>query len=111
MNLNLARFSSYVMPHLGIVDGFIGMEGDGPVSGDPIDFRVAATSLFPTSLDAVVSRAMGFDPLKIGYLYHLNKNGKNYANLKMIKIVGTSIENIEKKFKPHPDYQSMLDWK
>jgi uncharacterized protein (DUF362 family) len=61
INLNLATFSRFVMPHLGVIDGFVGMEGRGPVSGDPVELRAAAASLYPISLDAVTSKIMGFD--------------------------------------------------
>jgi len=54
---------------------------------------------------------MGFDPLDIGYLYHLNTWGVGVAELEKIQIVGESIESLVRKFKPHPNYRRMLDWK
>lgn len=111
INLNIAKLACDVMPHLSIIDGFIGMEGRGPVHGDPVEFRVAAASVYPVSLDAVVSRIMGFNPLDIGYIYHLNKWGVGVANLENIKIIGVPIEKVSRKFKPHPGYYEQLGWK
>ncbi len=111
MNLYLAALAKTVMPNLGVVDGFQGMEGRGPVSGDPVDLRVAAASVFPVSLDAVMSAVMGFDPMDIGYLYHLNDWGVGVADLNKIEVVGLPIEKVKRQFKPHPDFREMLKWK
>jgi uncharacterized protein (DUF362 family) len=109
-NLNIAKLSHTVMPHLGVIDGFIGMQGEGPVSGDPIDLRIASASTHPVSLDAVMSKIMGFDPSTIGYLHHLNLSKKGISELKKIKIVGSSIEQAKMRFKPHPNYNEILNW-
>jgi len=111
INLNIAKLSRVIMSHLGVIDGFLGMEGSGPVSGDPVDFRVAAASPHPVSLDAVMSKTMGFDPFDIGYLYHLHEWKMGIIDLNRIKIIGTSINDVAKRFKPHPDYREMLEWK
>lgn len=111
INLNLAKFAQVVTPHLGVIDGFVGMEGRGPVSGDPVDFKVAAASLYPISLDAVISKAMGFNPNDIGYLYHLNEWKKGVIDLNRINVIGTSVNEIAKNFKPHPRFKDMLSWK
>ena len=111
INLNISKLAKHVMPNLGVIDGFIGMEGEGPVSGDPVDLRAAAASVYPVSLDAVISKIMGFNPLDIGYLYYLDKWKVGVADLKKIRIIGKSIEDLAKKFKPHSRYREMLNWK
>jgi len=111
MNLYLAALAKKVMPNLGVIDGFQGMEGRGPVEGDPVDLRIAAASIFPVSLDAVMSAVMGFDSMDIGYLYHLNDWGVGVADLDKIEVVGLPIEKVKRQFKPHPDFREMLKWK
>jgi len=111
INLNLATFSRFVMPHLGVIDGFIGMEGRGPVSGDPVELRAAAASLYPVSLDAVTSKIMGFDPFEIGYLHHLHEWKRGIIDLNQITILGTSIDDVAQRFQPHPRYHEMHNWK
>ena len=57
-----------VAPHLAIVDGIIGMEGDGPIMGTP---KAAGLLVLGTNLpavDATAARLMRIDPLKIDYL-------------------------------------------
>jgi len=111
MNLNIAKLAKHVMPNLGVIDGFIGMEGRGPVSGDPVNLRTAAASVYPVSLDAVMCKIMGFNPLEVGYLYHLDKWGIGVADLEKIETLGRSIRDLTRKFKPHPRYHEMLNWK
>jgi uncharacterized protein (DUF362 family) len=111
MNVNIAALAKKVMPHLGVIDGFLGMEGDGPIGGDPVDLRVAAASCFPVSLDAVLSNVMGFNPLDIGYLHHLNEWGVGIAHLDGIEVVGLPVEKVRRKFQPHYRYREMLNWR
>ncbi len=111
INLNLATFSGFVMPNLGVIDGFIGMEGRGPVSGNPVELRVAAASLYPISLDAVISKIMGFDPFEIGYLQHLHEWKRGVIDLEQITVLDTSINDVAQRFQPHPRYHEMHNWK
>ena len=65
---SILDISSTLRPQLAIVDGIIGMEGDGPVVGEPkhAGVIVAGTSL--PSVDATCSRIMGLKPERINYL-------------------------------------------
>jgi len=53
---------------IGIVDGILCMEGDGPLAGTPKPMGLVAVSLNPTALDATLARITGFDPEKVPYL-------------------------------------------
>ena len=57
-----------VKPHLAIVDGIVGMEGDGPIMGTPKQAGVIVVGENPVSVDATCARIMGADPWKIPYL-------------------------------------------
>jgi uncharacterized protein (DUF362 family) len=111
INLNIAKMAMHVMPNLGVVDGFVGMQGRGPVSGDPVDLRAAAASVYPVSLDAVMCRVMGFDPFDIGYLYYLHEWGVGVADSEKIEVIGRSVGELARRFIPHPGYREMLGWK
>jgi len=111
INMSIAELAKHVMPNLAVIDGFLGMEGRGPVSGDPVRLKVAAASLYPVSLDAVICKVMGFDPLDVGYLYYLDKWGIGVADINRIRVVGESIEGLARKFRPHPNFKDMLRWR
>ncbi len=111
INENIARLGKHCMPDLALIDGFVGMEGTGPVDGNPVSLGVSSASLHPVSLDSVMAKLMGFDPLDIGYLHHLNDWGVGVADLNKITTVGEPIEKVYRKFKPHPTYRDQLKWR
>ena len=53
---------------INIMDGIIGMEGEGPSAGDPRNFGVMFASKSASALDYVASSMMGFDPEKLVYI-------------------------------------------
>lgn len=111
INLNIARFIRQRMPDLAILDGFIGMEGEGPEDGTPVQLHATAASVNPVSLDAVMAKIMGFEPLDIGYLHHLDQWGVGVARLGEISVIGQPLEEMTPKFKPHSTYRDQLNWK
>ena len=67
----LVDLCSFVKPRLYVMDGIIGMEGNGPRSGSPKQMNLLLFSADPVALDATVCRLIGLDPefvptIKIG---------------------------------------------
>ena len=52
-------------PYLGIVDGIIGGEGNGPLCPDAVSSGVLIAGDNPAELDAVACRLMGFEPAAV----------------------------------------------
>lgn len=57
-----------VKPQLAIIDGIVGMEGDGPIVGTPKHAGVLVMGRDLPATDATAARIMGIDPLKVAYL-------------------------------------------
>jgi uncharacterized protein (DUF362 family) len=55
-------------PELAIVDGIVGMEGDGPLNGTPKPFGALVMGHDLVAVDATCCRLMLLDTEKIGYL-------------------------------------------
>ncbi|HOY67153.1 MAG TPA: DUF362 domain-containing protein [Candidatus Ozemobacteraceae bacterium] len=55
-------------PHFIVVDGIVGMEGDGPILGTPKQMGVLVLGTDPLAVDATAARMMGFDPALIPYM-------------------------------------------
>jgi uncharacterized protein (DUF362 family) len=55
-------------PDFAIVDGIVGMEGNGPIQGTPKACGVLVFGDDPVAVDATCCRIMGFNPLKVKYL-------------------------------------------
>lgn len=57
-----------VRPGLAIVDGIVGMEGDGPIKGSAVEVGVIVVGTDPVAVDSTAARLMGIDPGRVGYL-------------------------------------------
>jgi len=111
INLNLYALAKLLAPHLSVIDGFVGMEGEGPVNGDPVELGVAIASADFLAADAVAVKLMGFDLDEIGYLHYCQLGGLGTGDLREIEIVGNAtLEDCAKEFRPHPTYRQQLGW-
>ena len=64
----LADLNSVVRPALALMDGTIGLEGNGPKSGRPRVADRILCSTDPVALDTIQALSMGIDPLSIPHL-------------------------------------------
>ncbi len=111
-NLNIYTLAKYIPPHLSIIDGFRGMEGAGPVSGEPVELRLAIASTDFLAADTVAAKVMGYDIGEIGYLYYCKVQGLGVGDLGQIEIVGNArLEDCIRPFRPHPALQRQREWK
>jgi uncharacterized protein (DUF362 family) len=111
MNVNLALVAAQVWPHLSVIDGWHGMEGSGPSSGDPLDWGVALASTDPLAADVLTARLMGFDPERVGYLQYCQHMGLGVGALAQIDVVGgVALEKAQCSFRPHPTCQRQMRW-
>ena len=65
---SILDINATLKPHFAIVDGIVGMEGDGPIMGDPKKAGVLVMGRNPAAVDATCCRIMGIDPYKVSYL-------------------------------------------
>lgn len=87
---------SVVKPHLAVMDGITGMEGDGPASGTPIDVGVIMASYDCVALDIVASELIGFEPLQISTNKAALARGMSTDRP---EIVGKPLKDVKVKFK------------
>jgi uncharacterized protein (DUF362 family) len=65
---SILDITATVRPHLAIVDGIIGMEGDGPIMGTPRASGVVVLGTNLPAVDATAARLMGINPWRVAYL-------------------------------------------
>lgn len=65
---SILDINATLKPHFAIIDGIVGMEGDGPIMGDPKKVGVIVMGRNLTAVDATCCRIMGIDPFQISYL-------------------------------------------
>lgn len=56
------------MRRFNIVDGIVGMEGNGPIQGEPVASGVLVFGEDPVAVDATCARLMSIDPTRVQYL-------------------------------------------
>jgi len=113
INLSIAELAELLMPHLAIIDGLEGMEGNGPVAGDLVRWGVFVAGTNPVEVDALTAWLMGFNPEDIGYLYILNKRGRGRIEINAIikKVLGEDPKLVRRRFRPHREFTLQLRWK
>ena len=94
-------------PELAIVDGIIGMEGDGPLNGSAKPFGALIMGHDLVAVDATCCRLMMLDPDKIGYLVlgQMKKLGRMKES--EIAQLGESIASLAQPFETVPHLEEL----
>jgi uncharacterized protein (DUF362 family) len=97
-----------VCPHLAIVDGIIGMEGDGPIMGTPRQAGVLVMGTNLPAVDATCARLMTINPWRIGYLAAASGRLGPVAE-RHIEQRGEPIDGLAQRFQllDHPSYADL----
>jgi uncharacterized protein (DUF362 family) len=111
MSLDLYLMAKEHVPELAVLDGFVAMEGNGPVEGDPVDWKIAIASCDAVAADIFAADLMGFDLSKVGHLWYLQKLGYGEGDIGKMEIVGENPDKHRRQFKPHPWYEWQIKWK
>lgn len=107
----VAELNALVQPKLCLVDGIVGMEGNGPNKGDPAHFGAVIGGTDTLYVDTICCNAIGLDPLKVRYLrFSADYLNRKMPNLNDVKIVGSQLKEVKCRFKPPPSRQPFHDW-
>jgi uncharacterized protein (DUF362 family) len=86
------------VPRFNIVDGIVGMEGNGPIQGTAKQSGLLAFGADPVAVDATCARLMTLEPWKIGYLREADRFFGNVADDR-IDLVAESIESLRQDYR------------
>ncbi|HEY7314229.1 MAG TPA: DUF362 domain-containing protein [Gemmataceae bacterium] len=92
-------------PDLAIVDGIIGMEGDGPLNGTPKHMGLIVMGSDLVAVDATCCRLMQLDPARIGYLVLGNQRKLGNLQEQAIQQLGEKIEDRRQPFDTVPQFK------
>ena len=111
MSINLIRLARFLAPDIAVIDGTRGLQGNGPGGDNPVDgFNIAAASADVFAADAVMAKAMGFEPLELGFLQYGDELGLGIADLAQIEVIGATIAGVQRQFQPHESTARQLQW-
>jgi uncharacterized protein (DUF362 family) len=100
--------NSAVRPDFAIVDGIVGMEGNGPIQGEAKPCGILVMGDDPVAVDATCARVMGLAPERIDYL---KKAGTLLGHLAVEKIaqLGDSIASARTPFAVLDAFRGLKD--
>jgi uncharacterized protein (DUF362 family) len=110
VNFNMANLAQKLYPDLAVIDGYEGMEGNGPTVGTPVDHRVCVVSRDWLAADRVGIELMGIDFARIGYLNHCANMGMGISDLENIEIVGENLKDHIRTYKLSDNFERQGSW-
>jgi len=110
INYNLHALAERLHPDLAVIDGFEGMEGNGPNDGTPVDHRICLAGTDWLATDRVGIELMGIDLAKVGYLTYCAQSNMGVADLNRIEIIGERIADHKKTYKLSDSLDRQLIW-
>jgi len=111
LHYNLFLLAQHVGPQLAIVDGTVGMEGNGPSRGTPVEHGVTLAGLDPVAVDRVGIELMGVDPADVGYVQWCSAAGMGHGNLEDINVVGGDYRSHIKTYQLADNIDQQLEWR
>ena len=111
INYNLFALAPRLHPHLSVIDGYEGMEGEGPVGGTPVNHRVCVVSPDWLAADRVAIELMGIDFAQVGYLNYCGQAGMGESDLAKIQILGPALKEHVRTYKLAKNLDQQLIWK
>jgi uncharacterized protein (DUF362 family) len=90
-----------------IVDGIVGMEGNGPIQGTAKAVGVLVAGTDPAAVDATCCRIMKINPFQVQYLRLTAGRPNTQITEDNILQIGESIESVATPFALIPEFQRM----
>jgi uncharacterized protein (DUF362 family) len=88
--------NTVLKPAFTVIDGFVGMEGKGPIDGTPVQMNLIIAGTDVVATDATAARVMGFNPFEIKHIRRAFEKGLGRSEA---QIVGEKLETVTRAFK------------
>ncbi len=88
--------NTVLKPVLTVIDGFVGMEGQGPIDGTPVQMNLIISGTDPVATDATACRIMGINPYEIKHIKRAYEKGLGCSEA---QIVGEKLDTVTRPFK------------
>jgi uncharacterized protein (DUF362 family) len=111
-HVDIALTAQRLQPFWGatVLDGWEGMEGNGPTEGHLVPSRLAIASTDYVAADRVGLEVMGINPEWVGYLGFCAGAGLGQSSLPNIEIRGAKLAAVTRKYQMHSDLERELRW-
>jgi uncharacterized protein (DUF362 family) len=96
MSKVVVDINTVLRPALTVIDGFVGMEGQGPVDGTPVQMNLIIAGTDVVATDATACRVMGINPYEIK---HIRKAFEKGLGKSEAQVVGEKLDAVTRAFK------------
>jgi uncharacterized protein (DUF362 family)/Pyruvate/2-oxoacid:ferredoxin oxidoreductase delta subunit len=79
---------------LHVVDAIMGMDGNGPNSGEPFPIGLIVAGVDPVAVDSTLCRIVGIDPLSIPMIRIGAERGLGNVDMDLIEIIGEDLADV-----------------
>ena len=93
--LMLLELCEALAPALTIVDAVVGMEGEGPGSGDPVQIGALLAGSHPQAVDTVATELLGMKPRQVWTQQQAINTGRPHTDFEQLTICGDSFEEMQ----------------
>ncbi len=88
--------NTVLRPALTVIDGFVGMEGQGPIDGTPVQMNLIIAGTDVVATDATACRVMGINPYEIKHIRKAYEKGLGRSET---QVVGEKLDTVTRVFK------------
>jgi uncharacterized protein (DUF362 family) len=89
--------NTVLKPALTVIDGFVGMEGLGPMYGTPVKMNLIIAGTDAVATDATACRIIGIDPHEIKHIRRAYEKG--LGNIDDVQVIGEKLDAVMRPFK------------
>ncbi len=111
INFNIFLVAQQVMPSLSVIDGLVGMEGNGPTKGTAVEHGIALAGTDAVAVDTVGMTCMGIDTRDVGYLSYCADAGLGRGDLSNIRVPGHDPRDHVIPYRLHDNIEKQMTWK
>ena len=104
---SIVEINATIPTHYTVVDGILGMEGDGPIMGSSKKVGALVMGNNALSVDATSARIMGLEPNKINYFQATHENRLGSLKMEDIILAASEIEAFKTDFNLDPDFSHL----
>jgi uncharacterized protein (DUF362 family) len=88
--------NTVLRPALTVIDGFVGMKGQGPIDGTPVQMNLIIAGTDVVATDATACRVMGINPYEIK---HIRKAFEKGLGKSEAQVLGEKLDTVTRAFK------------
>ncbi len=107
---NIPFMGQSIWPDFAFVDGFEGMEGNGPEQGTPVDHKIALAGPDAVAVDRIAIEVMGINPHYMKYVHDCGEQGSGIFDCSRIDVVGENPANHLRQYQLADDIEEQIEW-